>query len=146
MKVGTTADRILIEYDFGKHPKQVWAALTSPEAIAGWWGDHVSLTPKTGGAFREEWVDEAGREVVTSGVVNRCEAPELLEFSWADDDWPHATHVALILEPLSAEKTRLRLEHRGWSGLPAEKQQRLIEKHAAGWHHHLRALEAYLER
>ena len=33
MKVGTTADRIVIEYDFRKNSRDVWAALTSPEAI-----------------------------------------------------------------------------------------------------------------
>jgi uncharacterized protein YndB with AHSA1/START domain len=71
MKVGTTADRIVIEYDMGKDPQQIWAALTAPEAIASWWGAHVSLDAKAGGAFREEWTDETGRKVVTSGTVNR---------------------------------------------------------------------------
>lgn len=146
MKVGTTADRIVIEFDFRKNLEQVWAALTSPDAIAAWWGESVSLMPKAGGAFREEWTDETGRRIVTSGFVSRYEPPELLELSWADDDWPHSTHVALILEPLDDAKTLLRLEHRGWSGLPAESRQRLIEQHAAGWHHRLRALEAYLGR
>jgi uncharacterized protein YndB with AHSA1/START domain len=146
MKVGTTADRIVIEYDFAKPREQVWAALTSPGSISVWWGDNVSLMPKVGGAFREEWKNDAGRTVVTSGFVSRYEPPEMLELSWADDDWPNATHVALILEPLGEAKTLLRLEHRGWSGLPAEKRQPLIEKHAAGWHHHLRDLEAYLGR
>jgi len=146
MKVGTTVDRIVIEIDFRKKPDEVWAALTSPDAIAAWWGGHVSLSAQAGGAFREEWTDEAGRKVITSGTVSRSQPPELLELSWADEGWPHETRVAFILEPVSEEKTLLRLEHRGWSGLPADKQQPLIEQHKAGWHHHLRALEAYLGR
>jgi uncharacterized protein YndB with AHSA1/START domain len=146
MKVGTTADRIVIEYEIGKAPQQIWAALTAPEAIASWWGAHVSLDAKAGGAFREEWTDETGRRVVTSGTVNRFEPPEFLELSWADEDWPHATQVSMILDPAAETRTLLRLEHRGWSGLPAEKRQRLIEQHVADWHHHLRDLEAYLVR
>jgi uncharacterized protein YndB with AHSA1/START domain len=146
MKVGTTADRIVIEYEIGKAPQQIWAALTSPEAIASWWGAHVSLDAKAGGAFREEWTDETGRRVVTSGTVNRFEPPEFLELSWADEDWPHATQVSMILDPVAETRTLLRLEHRGWSGLPAEKRQRLIEQHVADWHHPLRDLAAYLVR
>jgi uncharacterized protein YndB with AHSA1/START domain len=146
MKVGTTADRIVIEIDFRKGPEEVWSALTSPEAIAAWWGKHVSFAPRAGGAFRQEWTDEAGRTVITSGIVSRSERPELLELSWANEDWPHETRVAFILEPMSEERTLLRLEHRGWSGLPADRQEQLIEQHKAGWHHHLRALEAYLGR
>lgn len=146
MKVGTTADRILIDYDFSQTRERVWAALTSAEAIAAWWSDDVSLMPTAGGAFREEWTDETGRKIVTSGFVSHYEPPEMLELSWADDDWSHTTHVSLILEPLSETKTLLRLEHRGWAGLPADRRQALIEQHAAGWHHHLRSLEAYLGR
>lgn len=146
MKVGTTADRIVIEYDIGKSSRDVWTALTSPEAIVHWWGEHVSLEPKAGGAFREEWTDETGRKVVTSGIVNRFEPPEFLELSWADEDWPHPTHVSMTVEPLAEAKSMLRLDHRGWSALPADRRQRLIEQHAAGWHHHLRDLEAYLGR
>jgi len=146
MKVGTTADRIIIEYDFRKNSRDVWAALTSPETIVSWWGGSVLLEPKIGGAFREEWIDETGRKVVTSGTVNRFEPPEFLELTWADEGWPQATHVSMTVEPLDAAKTLLRLDHRGWSALPADKRQRLIEQHAAGWHHHLRNLEAYLGR
>jgi len=72
MKVGTTADRIVIEYDIRQAPQQIWAALTAPEAIASWWGDHVHLDARAGGTFREEWTDETGRTVVTSGTVNRA--------------------------------------------------------------------------
>lgn len=146
MKVGTTADRIVIEYDFRAGPEQVWSALTSKDAVSAWWGGHVTLEPRTGGAFREEWTDEAGRKVVTTGTVQRLEPPELLEFSWADDDWPQPTQVIISLEPASDVKTMLRLEHRGWPALPGDARQQLIERHAAGWHHHLRALEAYLGR
>jgi uncharacterized protein YndB with AHSA1/START domain len=146
MKVGTTADRIVIEYDFRKNSRDVWAALTSPEAIGAWWGGDVRLEPKAGGAFREEWIDGTGRKVVTIGTVNRFEPPELLELSWADEDWPQATQVSMNVEPVADAKTVLRLDHRGWSVLPADRRQQLIEQHAAGWHHHLRNLEAYLGR
>lgn len=146
MKVGTTADRIVIEYDIRQAPQQIWAALTAPEAIASWWGDHVRLDARAGGAFREEWTDETGRTVVTSGTVSRFEPPEFLEMSWADEDWPQATQVSMVLDPVTETKTLLRLEHRGWSVLPADRRQQLIERHAAGWHHHLRDLEAYLGR
>ncbi|WP_114943166.1 SRPBCC family protein [Microvirga calopogonii] len=146
MKVGTTADRIIIEYDIRQAPQRIWAALTAPDAITAWWGGHVSLDAKAGGSFREEWTDEMGRRVVTTGTVSRCEPPEFLELSWADEDWPQSTQVSMVLDPVAETKTLLRLEHRGWSVLPADRRQRLIEQHAAGWHHHLRDLEAYLGR
>ena len=66
--------------------------------------------------------------------------------SWADEDWPQATRVSMILDPVAETKTLLRLEHCGWSVLPADRRQQLIERHTAGWHHHLRDLEAYLGR
>ena len=146
MKVQTTDDRLLIEVELAVPREQAWAALTSPAAIAIWWGEHVRLSAHAGGKLREDWTDAAGRNVATTGVVTRCEPPTLLEMTWSDDDWPGETRVLFVLDEHDDDRSSLRLEHRGWEALPAERRRSLIDAHALGWRRHMRSLCAYLER
>ena len=146
MRVQTTDDRLLIEIEWAVPVEQVWAALTSPTAVAEWWGDHVHFVPQVGGELREEWTDAAGREIVTTGVMTRWDPPRSLEMTWSDDDWPGETKVLFTLEERDGDRSILRLEHRGWQALPAERRRRLIDEHAAGWRRHLESLGSYLQR
>ncbi len=146
MTVQTTDDRLFVETEFAVPVEQVWAALTSPAAVAEWWGDHVRFAPQVGGELREQWTDASGQEIVTTGVVTRWDPPSSLEMTWADDDWPGETQVLFTLEERDGSRSILRLEHRGWQALPAERRRRLIDEHAAGWCRHLESLGSYLQR
>ena len=146
MRVQTTDDRLLIEIELAVPVERAWAALTSPAAISDWWGQHVQLAPYVGGALREHWTDASGRTVTTTGVVTRCDPPTVLEMSWSDHDWSGETQVRFALEERTGDQSCLCLEHRGWSELPAEGRQRLIDEHAAGWRHHLQSLCSHLNR
>ena len=82
MRVQTTGDRLLVEIELAVPVAQVWAALTSPAAIADWWGDHVRFAPEVGGELREQWTDASGRDIVTTGVVTRWDPPRSLDMTW----------------------------------------------------------------
>ncbi len=146
LTVQTTDDRLRIEVELVVPVERAWSSLTSPDAIAAWWGDHVRLVPRVGGTFREAWTNASGRAITTTGVVTKCEPPAILELTWSDDDWPTATSVRFALQQLAADRSSLSLEHCGWEVLPAERRRRLIDEHAAGWASHLQALRSYLER
>lgn len=141
MKVRTTKDSIRIEVRLPVSLPVAWDLLTGKEHMAEWWGDHVTLEAKPGGTFLERWSDGT-RQVVTAGVVARCQAPTLLEMTWADDDWPGDTRVAFQLST-SGDATRVVLEHSGWRVHPDAERQSLMEAHTAGWAQHMEALTDY---
>ena len=146
MRACTMDDSLAIEAELPAPVGRAWAALTSPAAVAAWWGGHVRLEPRPGGRLHERWTDERGRAVVTTGVVTRLEPPTLLEMTWSDDDRPGETRVAFALEERAGGRSLLRLEHRGWDALPAVGRRELIEAHAAGWRRHVRSLCEHLGR
>jgi uncharacterized protein YndB with AHSA1/START domain len=141
MKVETSADSILIESDLPVPPERAWTLLTERRHRVVWWGDHVELDVKVGGRLRESWSD-AGRPVITSGTVTRCEPGVGLEMTWRDDDWPGDTHVVLRLSE-RASGSRVVLEHTGWTVHPVSTRKRLTEAHAVGWSQYLEALADY---
>jgi uncharacterized protein YndB with AHSA1/START domain len=123
---------------------RIWSALTDPEEIHAWWGDYVSLDARPGGRFVERWTDQGGSGVTTSGVVTRAVPEKLLELTWADEGWIATTTVAFEIQPL-ASGCRLRLEHRGWAGLPEDERAELMEDYAAGWTRQLQRLAVHLQ-
>ncbi|MDP8922098.1 MAG: SRPBCC domain-containing protein [Chloroflexota bacterium] len=146
MNVETTDTRLRVEVELAAPVDRAWVALTAPDALSEWWGNYVRLAPEVGGELREEWTDDTGRVVVTTGIVMRCEPPVSLAMTWADEDWPGATTVAFTLAEHGGGRTVLRLEHAGWDALPVDRRRALIEAHAAGWRDHLESLRSYLRR
>ena len=130
---------IVLTVEIDAPPESVWQLLTDQQAIADWWGDHVSLEARPGGRFLERWTDPAGRSVVTRGEVVGLTAPRELELTWADEDWPAQTRVRFVLEKVG-NATRLTLTHDGWEGLPGPRREELVSEHAAGWSRHLARL------
>jgi len=142
----TTAGRLTLRLAVPMRPLTVWQALTAPEHVARWWGEHVRLEPRLGGRFIERWRDQregGGREVVTTGTVIAWDPPSELALSWSDDDWPAATELRIALRPVD-EGCRITLEHRGWRRLPQARRAELIEAHADGWTRRLDDLARYL--
>lgn len=141
--VMTGADRIVVNAEIAAPRDAVWRALTEEARITEWWGSYVSLDARPGGRLTERWTDDGGREVVTSGEVVRLAAPQMLELTWADDDWDGSTRVLFQLTQ-AADATRLTLTHSGWEALPSSSRERLIHEHASGWSRHMANLEDYV--
>jgi uncharacterized protein YndB with AHSA1/START domain len=138
-------DTLVLAIELPATAARVWSALTEPIEIHAWWGDYVTLDARPGGRFVERWTDQGGSGVTTAGTVTRAVPGQLLELTWADEGWSAATTVAFEIQPL-ASGCRLRLEHRGWAGLPEDERDELMEDHAAGWTRQLKRLAAYLQQ
>lgn len=78
--------------------------------------------------------------MLTSGIVDACQPPEILSMTWADSDWPTQTRVTFLLEARGG-RTRLTLTHENWGELG----DALRAAHEAGWRAHLRSLADYAE-
>ncbi|HEV7254906.1 MAG TPA: SRPBCC domain-containing protein [Mesorhizobium sp.] len=120
----------------------VWTLLTEPKHLQAWFGPYVSLEARAGGKFREEWTDDAGRRVVTTGRVEEFFPPERIAWSWADEGWGATTRVRFELVGQDDE-TELRLEHSGWSAFPDALGDELKREHEVGWRKHLENLARY---
>lgn len=142
MRAQTDDDTIAIAVSIHQPIGQVWNTLTQPNQMARWWGPDTRLEPRSGGQFREQWVDDGARVVVTRGQVLSFSPPTELALSWADEDWPSETLVKIRLTE-DRNGTTLNLSHSGWATLP--NSARLREKHAAGWRDLLAALKKVAE-
>lgn len=120
----------------------VWTLLTEPKHLQAWFGPRISLEPRLGGQFREEWMNDAGRRVVTSGRVEEFRPPESIAWSWADEDWGATTRVRFALDG-QGDETELFLEHSGWSAFPEALGDELKREHEVGWRKHLESLARY---
>ena len=144
MDVETGKNCIQIQLELAAPINYAWTLLTDQQHINRWWGEHVELEPKLGGAFRETWSD-GQRDIVTSGEVIRWDSPHLLSMTWADDDWSGHTRVMFQLSE-QGEATRLVIEHSGWEVHPKDKRLDFIENHAEGWSQNLGNLICYAEK
>jgi uncharacterized protein YndB with AHSA1/START domain len=136
------ANTIRFERTLPGSVRRVWDYVTRPERLAEWLaaGD---FEPRAGGRVELRFdVDEvpprekAGPAAVR-GVVERCDAPNLLVYSWVDAANP-APETAVTFElDQRGENTTLVLTHRR---LPAAS----VPDCLAGWHAHLGILEARL--
>jgi uncharacterized protein (TIGR02246 family) len=116
------------------HPiDAVWAALTTPEALSGWWGEaKFDLVP--GGEFVMRWLntDDAGNRAVMHGTITALEPPRLLEVT-------SDIHGVLRFE-LAPGGGGTHLDFSSALRLPAEYRTKVL----AGWHYHLDAVETHL--
>lgn len=116
------------------HPiDRVWAALTDPAELLGWWGE-AEIDLVEGGRFTLRWLnaDEHGNRFVMHATITRLEPPYLLETEGG-------AHGALRWE-LRPEGSGTTLTFSSTLVLPEEYQTMTL----AGWHYHLDALAATL--
>jgi uncharacterized protein YndB with AHSA1/START domain len=127
-------------------PGVVWAVITEPEHISGWFSDSVEIDLRPGGKLTLIWEDDHTEH----GRVVRVEPPHYFSFRWIRGS---ATDVrqdnsTLVEFSLSAEGTgtRLRVVETGFSKLdrPEDEQARDAEEHREGWEHELDELREYL--
>jgi len=123
------------------HPiDQVWAALTSAEALAAWLMPN-DFQPVVGHRFTF-WTKPAPG---FDGIV-RCQVLELdppRRIAWSQAGGKIDTTVTFTLEPADERRTRLRMHQVGFHGLGAQITRRIL---AGGWPGILRErLAAYLD-
>ena len=117
------------------HPvERVWAALTRPEELIGWWG-HVDVELSEGGRFNVRWLntDDEGNTVEMHATIAKLVPEELLVL---DGD-----RHGLLRWELTPDGDGTLLSFRSTVALEPD----FLTKVPAGWHWHLDALAEHLE-
>ena len=140
-------DRIEQAVDLPASPERVWRAITTPDGLNQWFGDHTHYEELASGKeIVFEW-DEHGR---SEGVIEQVDPTRVFAFRWrtggTDPEAPigpgNSTLVKFTLEK-TAGGTRLTVEETGFADLPAEVRARSHGENTEGWQHELGELVAY---
>ena len=138
-------DRIERTVELAHPPERVWAALTTAEGLAGWFGDQAAIDLRPGGAARMTWNQEG---FTAQMRVERIEEPAVFAFTWPIYGLPEAdprrTYVEFTLEPTGAG-TRLTVVESGFAQLPDGAYRTAYDGNTAGWAKELGELAAYLD-
>ncbi len=127
---------------------RVWDALTVPELISSWFGDHAEIDLRPGGAASFTWND-FGSFLIT---VERVEPQSIFAYRWAREanQQPTAGNSTLVEFTLTPEGdgTRLRVVETGFASLalPEEEQTRNWEMNTQGWREELDELREFAQR
>ena len=132
----TRGDEAVIRFErrIGHPVERVWAAITEPAEMIGWWGA-AEVDLREGGRFDVRWLntDEEGNSAHMHATVVRLEPQRLLEL----DGDIHGV-LRFELEPDGDSATLLRFS--STLDLPDEFRTKVL----AGWHTHLDALATVL--
>ena len=137
-------DRIERTVEIARPPAAVWAALTTADGLASWFGNEASIDLRPGGSAHMRWSD--GNAVTMR--VERVEEPTVFAYTWpiyglADDD-PRRTYVEFTLQPIETG-TRLTVVESGFAQLPAEAHSTAFDGNTKGWSSELGELVSYLD-
>ena len=137
-------DRIERTVSIAHPPEKVWAALTTAEGLAAWFGNEAAIDLRPGGSARMRW--DGGYQAEMR--VERVEEPRVFGFTWpiyglpADD--PRRTYVEFTLKP-AGPGTRLTVTETGFAQLPADIHRTAYDGNTDGWAKELAELAAYLD-
>ncbi|MFC5290299.1 SRPBCC domain-containing protein [Actinokineospora guangxiensis] len=136
-------DRIEREVDLQQPPAVVWAALTTAEGLASWFGDTAEIDLRPGGAGLLTWAGGDRGDF----TVQRVEEPVAFGFTWGiyglPDDDPRRTYVEFTLEA-RGDGTRLRVVETGFAQLPEDAHKVAFDGNVNGWSEKLAALTAHV--
>jgi uncharacterized protein YndB with AHSA1/START domain len=138
-------DRIERTMELAHPPARVWAALTTAEGLAAWFGNEATIDLRPGGLARMTWT---GGEYSAQMRVERVEEPRVFGFTWhifgLPEDDPRRTYVEFTLEPADAG-TRLTVVESGFAQLPEEAHRKAFDGNTDGWAEELGELADYLD-
>jgi uncharacterized protein YndB with AHSA1/START domain len=138
-------DRIERTVELTHPPAKVWAALTTAEGLAAWFGNEASIDLRPGGSARMTWTAEG---FTANMRVERVEEPAVFGFTWhiygLPEDDPRRTYVEFTLEPAGAG-TRLTVVETGFAQLPADAYHTAYDGNTKGWASELAELADYLD-
>ena len=128
------------------HPREtVWAALTTAEGLAAWFGNKAGIDLRPGGRAWMTWNEEG---YTADMRVERVEEPAVFGFTWhiygLPEDDPRRTYVEFTLEPAGAG-TRLTVVESGFAQLSGDLHQKAFDGNTQGWASELGELVAYLD-
>jgi uncharacterized protein YndB with AHSA1/START domain len=137
-------DRIERTLDIAHPPATVWAALTTAEGLAAWFGNEATIDLRPGGSARMRW---SGGETARMRV-ERVEEPRVFGFTWPifglPEGDPRRTYVEFTLEP-SGTGTRLTVVESGFAQLPDDAYRKAYDGNTQGWASELGELAEYLD-
>ena len=138
-------DRIERTVEIAHPPAEVWAALTTADALGTWFADKgATIDLRTGGSAQLTWAsgDKADMR------IERVEEPRVFGFTWhiygLPEDDPRRTYVEFTLEPVGAG-TRLTVVESGFAQLPDDAYGKAYDGNTEGWASELGALVEYLD-
>ncbi|HMC69199.1 MAG TPA: SRPBCC domain-containing protein [Mycobacteriales bacterium] len=139
-------DRIERTVDLAHPAAQVWAALTTPDGLAAWFGNKgATIELRPGGPATLDFENNFHQNM----RVERVEEPHVFGFTWqiyglpADD--ARRTYVEFTLEPTPAG-TRLTVVETGFAQLPDDDHKTAFGGNTDGWAAKLAELGDYLDR
>ena len=137
-------DRIERTVEIARPPRQVWAALTTAEGLAAWFGHEATIDLRPGGAARMRWTDGSTVEM----RVERAEEPTVFAFTWPvyglPDGDPRRTYVEFTLAA-DGPGTRLTVVESGFAQLPEDAHGKAYDGNVQGWARELAELVDYLD-
>ena len=137
-------DRIERTLELAHPPSTVWAALTTAEGLAAWFGNEAGIDLRPGGTGWMKWTDGATADM----RVERVEEPSVFGFTWhiygLPEDDPRRTYVEFTLEP-TGSGTRLTVVESGFAQLPGDAYRKAYDGNSQGWLSELGELAAYLD-
>jgi uncharacterized protein YndB with AHSA1/START domain len=126
----------------------VWAVVTEPEHISGWFSHATELDLRPGGAAVMHW-EEYG---TVQGRVERVERPHFFSFRWSMEPGRELAedNSTLVEFALRAEGdgTRLTVVETGFADLAGSEDYRRghFDSHTRGWEKELGELVDYLRQ
>jgi uncharacterized protein YndB with AHSA1/START domain len=136
-------DRIERTIELPQPPAEVWAALTTAEGLASWFGDEAEIDLRPGGTARMSWKGGPSVEM----RVERAEEPRVFAYTWPiygqTEDDPRRTYVEFTLEP-SGPGTQLTVTETGFAQLPEDAHRKAFDGNTDGWRKELDELAGYL--
>jgi uncharacterized protein YndB with AHSA1/START domain len=131
---------ILLPIFIHASPKKVFAAITDPAILTGWFMDHAALSPRKGGRYSFVW--EGGP--AHTGKVLEFVAERRVTLSW---QWPGQEDLGVTKLKLSVEPkeggTILRFTHSGFQNHGAWID--LYDGAIRGWTYFMMNLKSVLE-
>ena len=137
-------DRIERTVEVAHPPAKVWAALTTAEGLAAWFGHEAGIDLRPGGSAWMKWPEGFTADM----RVERVEEPTVFGFTWPihgqPEDDPRRTYVEFTLEPAGAG-TRLTVVESGFAQLPDDAHKTAYDGNTQGWASELGELVGYLD-
>jgi uncharacterized protein YndB with AHSA1/START domain len=126
----------------------VWAVITQPDHVRGWFSDVAEIDLRPGGKLTLTWEGDDTEQ----GRVEKVEPPHFFSFRWIRGSGTEVRsgNSTLVEFSLSAEGegTRLRVVETGFSDLdlPEDDKAKDADDHREGWERELDELREYLRR
>ena len=137
-------DRIERVVEIAHPPSKVWAALTTADGLASWFGNEVTIDLRPGGSAQMKFSSGHTADM----RVERVEEPTMFGFTWhifgLPDDDPRRTYVEFTLEPVGAA-TRLTVVETGFAQLADDAHRTAYHGNTQGWASELGELVDYLD-